>query len=252
MCCRHDSAPHSVSRHTGARAHRHKRASRGLSSAPRAGAGGAVLPGYSHHQDNQTAAAPPRARRAGEFVRLCTLRGDATRHDDAPEWRLWCERCKPEGAQRRSRRAERARRIVYGSCRRVACAAAACAAAACAAPAVLNPAICCAHKMPPRHPRASRHLAPARTLPTCSGRLFKGAGARLCGSCASARLLGVGAAVRGVGCALLMRMVAVCALALAARALLRGACALVIRSPRLVAAGVGAHGTLKAFTQRGK
>ena len=42
-----------------------------------------------------------------------------------------------------------------------------------------------------------------------------------------------------------------CALALAARALLRGACALVFRSPRLVAAGVGAHGTLKAFSQRG-
>ncbi len=54
-------------------------------------------------------------------------------------------------------------------------------------------------------------------------------GARLCGSCASARLLGLGAAVRGVGRGrdTLGRAVGVCTRALAARALLRRACALV-------------------------
>ena len=48
-----------------------------------------------------------------------------------------------------------------------------------------------------------------------------------------------GCARREWGCALPWRTVAVCALALAARALLRRACALVMRSPGLVAAGVG-------------
>ena len=84
VCCRHDSAPHAVSRHTVARAYRHKRASRGLSSAPRAGAGGAVLPGSSHHQDKRTAASPPQARRTGELIRLYKTRRDAPRRDAAP------------------------------------------------------------------------------------------------------------------------------------------------------------------------
>ena len=81
---------------------------------------------------------------------------------------------------------ERTQRIAYGSYRR-----AACAATACAAPAVQHTPqqfliLVCAHKRPPRHLRASRHLAPARTLPTCSGRLFKGA-ARVCGAPAPRR-----------------------------------------------------------------
>jgi hypothetical protein len=101
----------------------------------------------------------------------------------------------------------------------------------------------CQKGVPPRHPRASWHLARARALPRGASGGSLRCGARLLGSCASARLLGIGAAVRGAGRGrdTIRQAFGVC---LAARALLHRACALVNRSLGLVAAGVGAHGAL--------
>ncbi len=67
-----------------------------------------------------------------------------------------------------------------------------------------------------------------------------------------ARLLGLCAAVRGVGRGreTLWRAVGVCARALAAHALLRRACALVMRSAGLVATGAGVMASLGELTQR--
>ena len=66
-------------------------------------------------------------------------------------------------------------------------------------------------------------------------------GARLWGSCGAARLLGLGAAVRGVGRGrdTLRRAVGVCTRAPVARALLRRACALVMELAELGAADAG-------------
>ena len=82
--------------------------------------------------------------------------------------------------------------------------------------------------MPPRHPRALA-LGTCARAPYRLRAAFQRCGALLWGSCALARLLRLGAAVRGVGrrAALLWRAVGVCARALAACALLRRACALV-------------------------
>jgi hypothetical protein len=98
-----------------------------------------------------------------------------------------------------------------------------------------------------RHLRTSLARAPYRLRAA-----LRRCGARLWGSCASVRLLGLGAAVRGVGRGrdTLRRAVGVCARALAARALLRRACALVMRSAGLGAAGAGLEAPLEGFAGR--